>query len=224
MNEEKLKARYERARNLRYKKPALMSLGLHNIMEELENIITECDEVRYLTRGDEDTLIAAMDGDEDEVWEFKMAFSDLSGKADTLSQILGSGELYLRDFDDCTVSLLGNRYRVEGYDEVDEDYYALASYDEDAGTRESSKRIMRMTKPEMLSTIGQCMGIVLAFIDLRQQYDYLKATMDILRGENMSILDTIRKIEEAYENDQHGMAASGFDKLLEALPDRVWIE
>ena len=48
--------------------------------------------------------------------------------------------------------------------------------------------------------------------------------MDILRGENMSVLDTIRKIEEAYENDQHGKASSGFDKLLEALPDRVWIE
>ena len=40
---------------------------------------------------------------------------------------------------------------------------------------------MRLTKPEMIATIGQCVGVLLAFYDLRHQYDYLKAAMDVLR-------------------------------------------
>lgn len=53
---------------------------------------------------------------------------------------------------------------------------------------------------------------------------------DILRGENTSLLDTIRQIEEAYDE----MEADGFydwkdstkrfDRLLAALPDRAWLE
>ena len=45
---------------------------------------------------------------------------------------------------------------------------------------EAGKRLMRRTKADMIATIGQCLGILLAFFDLRQQYDYLKATFDIL--------------------------------------------
>ena len=51
----------------------------------------------------------------------------------------------------------------------------------------------------MLSTIGQCVGTLIAFLDLRQSYDYLKATFDILRDENTSLLKQIKAIETAYD-------------------------
>jgi len=34
----------------------------------------------------------------------------------------------------------------------------------------------------MLSTIGQCVGTLLASLDLRQSYDYLKATFSIVKS------------------------------------------
>ena len=69
------------------------------------------------------------------------------------------------------------------------------------------------------------------FLDLRQSYDYLKATFDILRDENTSMLQQIKAIEAAYEEacctdwwHIKKEAVERFDRLLEALPDRVWIE
>jgi predicted nuclease with TOPRIM domain len=83
----------------------------------------------------------------------------------------------------------------------------------------------------MIATIGQCLGILLAFFDLRQQYDYLKATFDILRDENTSLLQTIKEIDAAYEAiaierrwNRSSEAVRRFDALLYNLPDRVWIE
>lgn len=90
---------------------------------------------------------------------------------------------------------------------------------------------MRRTKPEMLSIIGQCLGIVIAFLDLRQSYDYLKATFDILRNENTSILQVIKEIESAYEqaHDEDGFLRQSdktihFDLLLSNLPEKFWVE
>ena len=83
----------------------------------------------------------------------------------------------------------------------------------------------------MISTIGQCMGILLAFLDLRQQYDYLRATFDILRDENTSLLQTIQEIDAAYDAvaseewwNRSSEAVRRFDALLNDLPDRVWLE
>ena len=83
---------------------------------------------------------------------------------------------------------------------------------------------------EMLSRIGWAFGVMLAFFDLRQKYDYLKATFDILRDENTSLLGIIKNIEIAYDemdaDDFREWADSTkhFDRLLAALPDRAWLE
>ena len=75
---------------------------------------------------------------------------------------------------------------------MEEDYYSLTAYDAQLAQTEAGKRLMRKTKADMLSTIGQCVGTLIAFLDLRQSYDYLKATVDILRDENTSLLKQIR--------------------------------
>ena len=133
-------------------------------------------------------------------------------------------------FDDCTVALIGNRYKTIGFDAKEEDYFSLTSYDQDLAFAESGKKLMRMTKQEMISTIGQCLGITLAFMDVRQSYDYLKSTFDILRDENTSMLKKIKEINAAYEAaNEKGFCSleketKEFEKLIGNMPERFWIE
>lgn len=112
----------------------------------------------------------------------------------------------------------------------EEDYSSLTAYERDLACTEAGKRLMRMTKANMLSAIGQSMGILVSFLDLRQPYDYLKATFDILRDTNTSLLDTIKEIFTAYEAAEachfyHWYEETRhFDRLLSGLPQRAWIE
>lgn len=219
---------------LRYKRPALASMGAQEIMLELESIVEACDNVRYyIEQADSDeTSLNALDGDEDAEWEFRMAFADLSARADQLQALLydQNFEDFERDFNDATVALIGNRYKLVGFDAEEEDYFSLMSYEKGLAQTEAGKRLSRLTKAEMRSRIGWAFGILLAFFDLRQQYDYLKATFDILRDENTSLLRIIKDIEKAYdETDADNFrewadSTKHFDRLLAALPDRIWLE
>lgn len=77
--EKLLKEKREKARQLLYKKPIVKELNLYAIKDKLFDIQGECEEVRWYTDSEdgEDSLLNALDGDEDEAYEFKMAFADL---------------------------------------------------------------------------------------------------------------------------------------------------
>ncbi len=209
-------------------------MGFEFLRVELDDIRDACDTIHWWTDQDDETLLNALDGDDEDVWEFKLAFSHLEAKADELFEMIYELCRYEDDFgqvyDDCTVALIGNRYQTIGYDSFEEDYYALTGYEPGLAQTESGKRLMRRTKAEIISIIGQCFGILIAFLDLRQQYDYLKATFDILRDENTSMLQQVREIDAAYKAlvtadlSARSEAEKKFDRLLSALPDRVWME
>ena len=226
----------ERTRALRYKRPALASLGYDAIRQEIWDIQEACADVHWFIEQNDETLLNALDGDEEAEWEFKFAFASLESKAEQLIQAMEEwnwcegGEEFGRAYNDCTVALIGNRYTTIGFDANEEDYYSLTGYEQELACTEAGKRFMRKTKADMISTIGQCVGTLIAFLDLRQQYDYLKATMDILRDENTSLLKVIRQIDTAYEEaNAEGFYAwkesdKRFDRLLDSLPDRIWLE
>ena len=73
-------SRAERCRKLRYKRPALMELGYSSIMGGLEEIM-ECSAEIHWAFDDDETLINAFDGNEEEAYEFRWAFTDLEAEA-----------------------------------------------------------------------------------------------------------------------------------------------
>ena len=225
----------ERARALRYKRPALASLGYDAMRAQLDEIGEACADIHWFMDANDETLVNALDGDEEAEYEFKMAFADLEAKTDQLYDAIQEWSRWDEDefgrtYDDCTVALLGNRYKSLGYDDMEEDYYHLTGFEGNLAYTEAGKRFTRKTKADMISTIGQCVGILVAFLDLRQSYDYLKATMDILRDDNTSLLKVIKDIQATYEvvsdPDGYGQknAYDQFDRLLNNLPDKIWME
>lgn len=233
MNMSIVKSKAEKCRNLRYKKPALMNLGYFAITEKLDDIQEVCSEIHWAFDDDE-TLINAFDGNDEEAWEFKMAFTEIEGEAYQLSECLREQFYYgddpAREFDDCSVALIGNRYNAVGYDDYEEDYCSLTAYETELAATDAGKRIMRKTKVEMLSTIGQVLGIILSFQNLEMKYEYLKATIDIFRDSNMSILQVIKEIEQLYSDmfcDDYRKcrnAEKEFDARVQELPDKYWVE
>ncbi len=221
----------ERSRNMRYKKPALAEFGYSEIFDGLYEIRDACSDVRWFMEDDnEETLLNALDGDEEDEYEFRMAFSALEAECEQLYGMLKDNYGVEDYFDDCTVALIGNRFSAVGYDDYEEDYYSLTNFEQGLAFTEAGKRVMRMTKAEMLLTIGQCMGIALSYQNVRLKYDYLKATFDILRDENTSILQIIKEIEAAYEaanSDEfyeYSKSTKDFERLIKELPDKIWVE
>ena len=82
------KDRAYRARNLRYKRAALASMGFESILSELNDMRETCDTIHWWTDQDDETLLNALDGDDEDIWEFKMAFGDLETKADSLFETI----------------------------------------------------------------------------------------------------------------------------------------
>jgi len=129
------------------------------------------------------------------------------------------------------VALVGNKYKLIGFDFFEEDWYGLTSFEAGLAGTEAGKRLMRVTKERLISVFGQCLGIAMSFLDVRYAYDYLKASFDVLRDQNTSILGVIKSIEEAYEQAAYegfqywrGDGTKRFDCLVQNLPDRNWIE
>lgn len=219
----------EQARNLRFKKGIAEGFNLDGIRDELYEIGNRCSEIRWIAEGDEDTLIAALDGNEEDAYEFRMMFSEIDCECEQISNLLDD-EYVTEYFDEFFCRVAGGCMNILGYDTYEEDYYSLTSYDAKLAQNESEKRLMRLTKQEILKAAEQCFGIASAFLNVRYKFDYLKATFDIIRDENTSYLETIKGIEGAYEKAaaqdfyEYAKETKEFDRLVAELPPRAWLE
>lgn len=221
----------EKARQLRYRKPAVKGLNLWEIRERLDEMMDACDEVRYWTDNDEETLLAALDGDEDDEYEFKMMFADLSAEIDRFYDDL-QYNCYVEDhFDDVMVGIGAGSYTdgYLGFDTYEGDYFGI-DVPEDWLKGDAGKKLERMTKKELIETMAQCLKIVISFLGIRARYDSIKAALDILRSENVSYLKEVKKIGELYEAaDQAGWydwkpEVKEFERTIAVLPQVAWIQ
>lgn len=223
-------SKIQKAKQMRLKKPIVKNLNLEYITQDLYDIQEECEEIRWFTDSDDgaDTLINALSGDEDEAYEFKMSFADLCAECERMSSDL-EDEWVPECFDIFFVAAgAGNEYGgLLGYDEYEQDYYGLDCTDSFAED-EAKKKLMKMTKDELIVATRQCMKVYSVYIGLRNRYDSLKAAIDILRDKNAGYLQIVNEIEKLYEaaseNPEWSKEQWEFDRYTNMLPQEAWIQ
>lgn len=223
----------EKARQLRYRKPIVKDINLWSIREELYAISEECDNVRwYWEQDDDDTLLNAMDGDEDEAYEFKMMFADLCAECERMREDL-ENEYIPECFDILFVAAGAGEYGggYLGWDSYEQDYFGINCTDGFI-KGEGAKKLKRMTKDQIIECTATCLKVLYAYIGLRYRYDSLKAAFDILRNANTGHLKMVKKIDELYreaEEESIGFKYSTekvreLERMFDALPQETWIQ
>lgn len=222
-----------KSKNLRYKKPIVKNLNLEFIREDLWDIQDECENVRWYTDSDDgsDSLVNALDGDEDEAYEFKMSFADLCAECDQMRCDLDE-EWVPECFDILFVAAGAGRSSdgLLGYDVFEQDYFGIGCSDIFAED-EAKKKLKQMTKDDLIAATRQCLKIYQAYIGLRNRYDSLKAAIDILKDQNTGYLQAVKEIEKLYEEASKpenryydwNEATRDFRKYTDALPQEAWI-
>lgn len=218
-----------KAKQLRYKKPLVKDINLWAIREELDDISCACDEVRYFWESDDETLLNALDGDEDDAYEFKVAFADLCAECDQMREDLDN-EYVPQCFDILFVAVGAGDYGSGylGWDSYEQDYFGIglsSSWIES----EASRQLKRLTKDQIIEAVGACLKVLYAYIGIRYRYDSLKAAFDILRDQNTGILKVVKNMEELYTKceeqcfSEWSAPVRQFNQMLEALPAEAWL-
>lgn len=221
-----------KAKQLRYKKPMVRWLNIETIQSELWDMMSACEDIHWYDN-DEESLVNALDGDEDEAYEFKMAFSDLETELDQFQEDLNSE--YISPYFDVLFPAVKARYAggYLGYDQYEGDYYGLEPYEYSFAEDEAAKKIMALTKKEILKAVGQCLKIAYQYMAIRYRYDCLEAAIEILRGENMERIKIIKGIEEQYEiaeksSDsfkwEYDKEVEKLDRMLQEVPQEYWVQ
>ena len=224
--------RHEKAKRMRYKRPIACNMNLWQIREELSEMQEVCFDVRWF-EDDWDNLVSAMDGNEDEAYEFKMAFSDLYAELERFREDLN--DVYVPECFDELFPAAGLQCfgGYAGYDSFEGDYFGLDPYEYGPAEKEAEKRICRMTKNELLETVGACLKIVVSYLGIRYRYDCLEASMNILREKNMQVLKLFKAIEEQYDiaekesnhfQFKYNKEVYELDEMLKEVPQEYWIQ
>ena len=183
-----------------WKKSMLQHLNLGDITETLYEIFENGDMYGY-------------ENDEAGYYqEYKEQFDELSFGANSLLNALQEYDLS-EHWDDMTVCLLGQTTTVLGYDSVEMDYYHMADpYCEHLAVQEAQKRLMRLTKEELIRTFRSVMVVLTSFFDIKAAHDCLTSIVQEL-NERAAIME--RAFKKAGMDD---------NAPLPALPMRSWVE
>lgn len=223
-----------KAKNLRYKKPVAKGLTLDDIREALWGIREACDDVQYyIVEEDDETLVNALDGDEDDAFEFKMMFADLTAECEQMDRDLQ--EAYIPEYFDLFFVAVNKGGEMLGFDTYEQDYFGLGSFECELANEEAAKKMKRLTKDQLIETAQVCFKVYQSYIGLQYRYDCIKAALDILRDENTGYLQMVRQIEEAYEKADEetdgfrwefrgGPALRELDSLIDNMPQEAWVQ
>lgn len=203
-----------------WRKSMLKKLGLSDIKEQLWEISDNGDMYGY-EYGDESGYYA----------EYKDQFDELSAQAGMLLEALDNIECewYIDEYEaeeqwnDIAVGMLGKMYTVLGYDTEELDYYNILSYEEDLAQEEALKRLMRLTKPELIKRMQYCLKIIVLFYDIKAAHDCLTSIVESLDEKGAMLERKNDEINQIYE-DLTGKNSETFDAIIRNIPQRMWVE
>lgn len=223
--------RAEKARAMRYKKPIAKGMNLEDIHQGLYDMMEACEEVHWYD-GDMEGLVEALDGDEDEAYEFRMAFTSLEAELEQFQADLEQ-EWVSKWFDTLFPAVGYDGGGLMGYDEYEGDYYGLDAYQYAYAHDEAAKRIMTLTKKDLLSAVGSCLKVYTQYVSVSYRYASLDAAIETLRGDNMERLKLVKGIEEQYElaeedtmgfKNNFGEELRKLDRMLQNVPQEYWAQ
>ena len=200
---------------------------------------SEGSDVRYFFDDSEDpeTLLGELLGDEDEAYEFRMMFSDLSAECDQFIEDLGDWEWtdYLEEYFDLFMVLEDRTGYLAGYDTYEHDYFGLeSSYEKEAAIEAAHEKLKKeLTKDKLLEFFQRCMRILVSYCALQYRYDCLKASLDIVREQNAAHLMAVKEINALYEkadDETRGFqfcwrseAYTKLDEMIKAMPQESFM-
>ncbi len=196
-----------------WKKSCLKKLSLYDIYDFLYEISEDGDCYGY------------EGGQEGYYQEYKELFDDLSVMAYRLLETLNEYDIS-DNWDDMTVALIGETETVLGFDVVQEDYFHLVNgYDEDAAVDAARKRIMRLTKNEMLDCFRRVLGTLLAFYDIKTAHDCLTSIVTELDEKGAVLERKNQEINRLY-SDYTNESEHKLDEIINSISpySRVWAE
>lgn len=221
--------RRKKARNKRFKRAVCREMNMESIRAMVRDMQDMTSEVAFASQND-DVLVDAFGGDEEEAFEFRAAFSTLENDF----------ERFLEDLDECWVpecfddffsSIDGDNGDMMGFDAYESDYFGLdPGWETEAAIKEAAIRLQRMTKKDLIEAAHQCFRIAVQFLGLRSRYEDLEAALDILRAQNNGLLSAVKRINDLYDQaDKNGFGEwdndreREYNRLVHQLPDECWI-
>ena len=202
-----------------WKKSILADLSYDAMTEWLEEIGENGDPDGY-----EDSEIEGYYND------YKEQFDELSAGAWAMYEELTDYSYYNDEYDsfqaiwnDMTVGLLGDLYTVYGYDAAQLDYYKLTSFEEELAVQECEKRLMRLTKQELIRNFRKVLMTIVMFYDIKAAHDCLTSIVAELDERGALLEQKNERINLLYK-DLTGRSSEAFDAEIENLPPRMWVE
>jgi hypothetical protein len=181
---------------------------------------------------DQENLVNALCGDEDEAYAFKMAFCDLAGELEQFEEDLRNE--YVPDcFDDLFPAAGADFFGgFLGFDTYEHDYFGLAPFEYGSAQKEAEKRICRLTKNELLEAVGACLKVYSGYVALQYRYDCLEASLEIIQEKNLEGLKLVKAIEEQYDKAeasskhfeyQYDGEVRKLDSMLAQVQQEYWL-
>jgi len=222
-------ARASRAAALRHKKSILGRLDYYSILDELNDIEAGCSEIAWF---DDENITALLGNDGESDNEFRLIATELFNEACGLLAQLNdenwqSGVDIKEVFDDVMNAMAGSSEPRFGYDTYLEEDCLLTNYECGLAKDAAKKRLSKYTKEQILNLTGECFDIALKWLDIVSGYDYLNATLGVMKDDKTAILKAIKRVDDAYNaaasNDFYGKEGSRFDNIVSDLPEDVWV-
>lgn len=216
-------ARQDRAAALRHKKSILDRLSYSVIVNELDDISAGCSDMMWFDN-DEITELLGQDGESDN--EFRIIATSLYDDAERLRRRLDDYDINETIFNDVMTAAAGENEQRYGYDSYLDEECLLSDYECKLAKEAANSRFMKHTKEQILKMFGECFDIALKWLDITQGFDYLNATLGVMKDDKTAILKAIQRVNDAYDRaaewDFLGDKAREFDRIISDLPVDVW--